>query len=800
MRLVVGVLVSVAICPAAAQAGTVRVEQPLFTSFIQLTFEGYPGEANDVVTSNTGATITVEDAANPLDPGDRCVALTPNRVECDATGASQQWFSLGDGDDRLRLGSLPPIVSGAENAISGSVDGGPGNDDIAAPVGGDEFFNGGTGNDVIDAGAGDDDVLGGEFADNGPDRDVLDGGPGDDYLEGYGDDDVLRAGDGDDSVVGDDGDDRLEGGPGQDRITGGRGEDAMLGGEGNDRIEARLDLLTEGGHTGHDVLDGEGGDDLLGAGPDPGSGVFVVDQGGAVANPAPDPDVMRGGPGRDTVEYGLRSTPLSISLDGVANDGAEGEHDDVAADVETLIGGAAEDTLTGGAGGESLNGAGGDDLLRGLGGDDELDGGVGDAGSDSLEGGEGADTLRGQSGDDSLDGGPGDDTVAGGGGSDGLAGGDGGDTLAGGAGIDRLTGGDGDDTLRGGDLGLVGADGADDLDGGGGADALEGGPGNDRLDGGEGADRISGGEGRDTADYGLRAAAVTVTLDDVANDGEAGEGDGIGRDVESVVGSAAPDTITGDNQASTLDGGSGEDVIDGGAGTDQLAGGTGADVLRSRDGVRDTVSCGQESDLAIVDLKDVVRDCELVDRGRRRRARLGRDVLVAPARGANTFRLPESARFVPLRERLALPVGADVDSSAGTVTLTTAKAGGGAAQAEFYGGSFTVGQSRRDPETEVRLTGGDFRRCPKRGARRAAAAALPVRHLWGRVSKMRKGRFRARGRYSAAGVRGTVWLVQDRCDGTLTRVISGRVVVEDLVRHKRVVLRAGQRYLARAPR
>ncbi len=62
------------------------------------------------------------------------------------------------------------------------------------------------------------------------------------------------------------------------------------------------------------------------------------------------------------------------------------------------------------------------------------------------------------------------------------------------------------------------------------------------------------------------------------------------------------------------------------------------------------------------------------------------------------------------------------------------------------------------------------------------------------------GRFRTRGRYSAATVRGTVWEVSDRCDGTLTKVTRGRVAVRDFRRRKDVSVKAGKSYLARARR
>jgi hypothetical protein len=70
-----------------------------------------------------------------------------------------------------------------------------------------------------------------------------------------------------------------------------------------------------------------------------------------------------------------------------------------------------------------------------------------------------------------------------------------------------------------------------------------------------------------------------------------------------------------------------------------------------------------------------------------------------------------------------------------------------------------------------------------------------VRRLWGNG----KGRFTTKGRYSSATVRGTHWLVQDRCDGTLTRVLRGVVKVQDFRGHKTISVRAGHTYLAKAP-
>ena len=90
--------------------------------------------------------------------------------------------------------------------------------------------------------------------------------------------------------------------------------------------------------------------------------------------------------------------------------------------------------------------------------------------------------------------------------------------------------------------------------------------------------------------------------------------------------------------------------------------------------------------------------------------------------------------------------------------------------------------------------------CARRRRRRRAAAASakrPPRALWGRDDH---GRFRTRGSNSVATVRGTAWYVEDRCDGTLTRVSKGSVSVRDLHRQRTVIVNAGKSYLARSAR
>jgi hypothetical protein len=200
---------------------------------------------------------------------------------------------------------------------------------------------------------------------------------------------------------------------------------------------------------------------------------------------------------------------------------------------------------------------------------------------------------------------------------------------------------------------------------------------------------------------------------------------------------------------------------------------------------------------------------------------LGRSVNLRPVRGRVLVRLPagsssagaraagsRGSRFVPLREARQIPVGSLLDTRRGTVRLASARnSSGGTQSGDFSGGVFQVVQARRrNPRglTELRLRSGSFRNCTARGSAATVGEALAqtARRTRRRVRRLRgnaRGRFRTRGRYSAATVRGTVWTVDDRCDGTLTSVRRGRVDVRDFKRRRTIRLRAGRRYLARAP-
>ena len=174
----------------------------------------------------------------------------------------------------------------------------------------------------------------------------------------------------------------------------------------------------------------------------------------------------------------------------------------------------------------------------------------------------------------------------------------------------------------------------------------------------------------------------------------------------------------------------------------------------------------------------------------------GKTVNAKVRAGKVRFRLPGQTAFVELTAPQQLPIGTTFDTTAGRVTLTSAADTKGATQhAWFYEGTFTIGQTTGSKPITTLALAGALPSCPKASAARAGAKRKS-RHLWGDG----KGRFRTSGRFSSATVRGTRWVVSDRCDGTLTRVVRGSVTVRDLVRHKTVVVHAPGQYLAPARR
>jgi Ca2+-binding RTX toxin-like protein len=139
------------------------------------------------------------------------------------------------------------------------------------------------------------------------------------------------------------GDDFVKGVEAHDQIDGGSEDDVIDGSDGNDTIS---------GGAGDDVLDGSSGDDALMGGAD--HDALTGDTG---------TDFLSGGLGSDTVDYAANKTGVTVDLDGNADDGVPGEHDNVRPDIENIQGGYGPDVLTGSDDENILNGGDGNDTI-----------------------------------------------------------------------------------------------------------------------------------------------------------------------------------------------------------------------------------------------------------------------------------------------------------------------------------------------------------------------------------------------------------------------------------------------------
>ena len=675
--------------------------------------------------------------------GSGCTQQDAETADCDVLGVTSTVLDAGDGADIVSCDGDPCTVNGqgegdtlTSSGFGGAtLDGGTGNDVLNGSVFVADVLKGGAGNDSLsgdgrgdslDGGPGDDLLKpgDGQGLDNG---DVVAGGDGSDAVSYFGmsgdrtvsldgvandggpteNDNVLadvenyRGGNGVDLVIGSDGPNDLEGSAGTDILDGAGGPDVLRssrmdtlkGGAGDDVFVQALDFAgfpadlwfsaneTIEGGVGIDTVDystralavSADSDDQ----PDDGQiePFFSGGEGPLQENDNIRPDVERvigsagadslsmdwmsgasgddrlvdyagsqrfgGGDGRDLVTYASRGEDIHADADGVAgDDGSSGEGDTLETDVEDLVGGGGNDTLVGNGSANVLDGGPANDEMRGLGGSDTvdysartdwvvvdlsdaaaIDGGEDefdtvDADVENVLGGAGDDLLIGAAQANALDGGGGDDELDGGGGAD---------VLSGGAGFDvasytqhiagvvaDLDGQSGDDGEPGeGDT--LGAD-VEGLLGGAGSDQLSGNDENNWFDGGPGADQFIGGPGYDLVSYATRTIAVTADPDGSSgDDGESGESDTIGADIEDLDGGAGNDTLRGNGAENFLYGGSGADLLDGGPGEDALFGEDGADELISRDVNADLASCGPGDDLVRPDAMDELQDCERRD-------------------------------------------------------------------------------------------------------------------------------------------------------------------------------------------
>ena len=613
----------------------------------------------------------------------------------------------GDGGDTIVGTDAANVLSGGSdyNGQPNTIDGLGGNDVLTGGNGCCDLLHGGAGNDQLVAG-----LSGGGTLDGGSGDDMLvpsfggvpppvavTGGSGVDtvnYGSAFGDvtislDDVANDGTGSDNVhsdvenvIGGRGNDTFIGSSANNVFDGGAGADTFHGSGGTDTVDyssrtgpitATVDGIADDGQRPapypgvgpseddniepdvESVVGGSGSDDLVGS---TAANTLTGGPGDDLLDGGPGADTLIGGGGEDAVDYSSRTNSVNVSLDGAANDGENGENDNVGTDVEDVFGGLGNDTLTGnasdnvfdgGPGADQLSGGGGTDVadysnrtepvevsLDGLPNDGEAGEGdnvgtdvedvLGGSGDDILVGSAQANLLYGGAGDDDLDGGLGADTIIGGDGADDVA------DYSSRTGPVSVTLNGAATSGQSGEHDTIGTD-VEDAIGGSGADTFVGNGDPNIFDGGLGGDTFTGADGFDAVDYSNRSEDLSVSLDDTANDGAAGEGDNVGPGMEDAFGGNGDDHFTGNDASNLFAGGPGADVLDGAGGDDFLLGQSGADSLTggagfdvfdggadndsiaSRDGEEDDIDCGAGTDAVVADLADSTLDCEAVHRG-----------------------------------------------------------------------------------------------------------------------------------------------------------------------------------------
>ncbi|HYI18436.1 MAG TPA: hypothetical protein VD836_06980 [Solirubrobacteraceae bacterium] len=544
------------------------------------------GNGADAVTisCDAGGDVAVADNTTPFPVPTDCADITA----IDVTG--------GDGANVI---TLTAVTAAAYTSLAqATIDAGAGDDQIFGSERVDEM-HGGAGADQI---IGDDNPIG--------TRDVFEGEAGDDLLiwRGGEDDDTMNGGDGADVVqvqgagapeaftvkpsatVGRVIFDRLATpGPGPFNLDIGTAETLDLNaGGGDDTLATDVGTgpgfkLDVSGGDGNDTLDagdaadlilGDAGDDAITPDDNP-AGTRDVAQGGdgndrMIWNGGDDDDVNDGGAGSDTVVVNGAGLPEAFTLNASATAG-HATFDRAATpgpgpfNIDIL----ASEAL-------DLNAGAGDDTFA-------SDGAIAALGLRAdVEGGDGADTLDGTDAADLLDGGGGDDRIVGD------------DNPAGTR--DDSRGGDGNDTMvwNGGD--------DDDLN--------EGGAGDDTA-------LINGATADERFTIAPSETDGRVLFDRLATPGPGAFSVDIGTTEKlQLEANAGNDRIQGAKGvagriSTILNAGDGNDRVKGTDAVDAISLGKGNDFANTIDKAEDTLSCDEGIDLALVDRRDFLRQCEL---------------------------------------------------------------------------------------------------------------------------------------------------------------------------------------------
>jgi hypothetical protein len=171
---------------------------------------------------------------------------------------------------------------------------------------------------------------------------------------------------------------------------------------------------------------------------------------------------------------------------------------------------------------------------------------------------------------------------------------------------------------------------------------------------------------------------------------------------------------------------------------------------------------------------------------------------------AANISLAKGTGFIPLAQARQIPVGSILDTTKGTVRLTSATTTKAVQVGTFQSGIFQELQSRAQRglvTLNLINTSSQKKVCASVGKKKAGTRASIARKLSSKVLGLllgnAKGHYVTRGQFSAATVRGTQWGVRNRCDGTLTVVKRGSVVVRDFRLRRNITLTAGKSYLAK---
>lgn len=179
---------------------------------------------------------------------------------------------------------------------------------------------------------------------------------------------------------------------------------------------------------------------------------------------------------------------------------------------------------------------------------------------------------------------------------------------------------------------------------------------------------------------------------------------------------------------------------------------------------------------------------------------VGHSLGVAPATGSVTVQPAGTGQALALQEEDLVPTGSKVDATTGRMELTVARDGSGIQQtAQLYAGPFTATQGTAgQPYTTFSLpkaTGCSSKRSAAARPGTASAArrkrTRKPRRVW---VKEKGGRWRTSTGSTSASAIGTDWLTTNLCDGTRVTVRQGKVRVRDRVRHRTVLVSAGQSY------